>query len=129
MRASVIERWHQLVASGNPAGLEELIAEEAIFYSPVVHRPQEGKAITQLYLSAAFMVLFNGQFRYVREIIGERDAMLEFETEIDGITINGVDIIHWNEQDQISEFKVLIRPLKAILLVKDKMAAMLEANK
>ena len=128
MGTTVIERWHQLVKSGNPEGLEELIAENAVFYSPVVHRPQEGKAITQLYLSAAFLVLFNGKFRYVREIIGERDAMLEFETEIDGIQINGIDIICWNADQQITEFKVLIRPLKAILLVKDKMAAMLEAS-
>lgn len=129
MSTTVIARWHQLVASANPEGLEELIADEAVFYSPVVHRPQEGKAITQLYLSAAFLVLFNNQFRYVREIIGERDAMLEFETEIDGIKINGIDIISWNDNQQITEFKVLIRPLKAILLVKDKMAAMLEAGK
>lgn len=127
--AVVIDQWHALVASANPAGLEDLLAHDAVFYSPVVHTPQEGKAITQLYLSAAFLVLFNDNFRYVREIIGERDAMLEFETEIDGIKINGIDIIRWNDDNQISEFKVLIRPLKAILLVKDKMAAMLEANK
>lgn len=127
--AEVIDRWHQMVASANPEGLDTLLADDAVFYSPVVHSPQVGKAITQMYLSAAFLVLFNGNFRYAREIIGERDAMLEFETEIDGIKINGVDIIRWNEAQQITEFKVMIRPLKAIMLVKDKMAAMLEANK
>ncbi|HCS28430.1 MAG TPA: hypothetical protein DIW43_13305 [Spongiibacteraceae bacterium] len=126
--AEVIDRWHAMVQSGNAADLDSLLADHAVFYSPVVHTPQEGKAITRLYLGAAFLVLFNNDFRYVREIIGERDAMLEFETEIDGIKINGIDIISWNEAGQITEFKVLLRPLKAILLVKDKMAAMLEAN-
>lgn len=127
--AVVIDRWHKMVETNNPDDLEQLLADNAVFYSPVVHRPQEGKAITQLYLSAAFLVLFNDSFRYVREIIGEHDAMLEFETEIDGIRINGIDIISWNDDNRITEFKVLIRPLKAIMLVKDKMAAMLEANK
>ncbi len=127
--SQLIERWHDLVRSGNPDGLEALIADDAVFYSPVVHSPQVGKAITQLYLGAAFLVLFNSNFRYAREIIGEHDAMLEFETEIDGIKINGVDIISWNDNHQITEFKVMIRPLKAIMLVKDKMAAMLEAAK
>ena len=127
--AKVIEQWHALVESANPEGLDALLAEDAVFHSPVVHTPQRGKAITHAYLSAAFLVLFNGNFRYVKEIIGEHAAMLEFETEIDGITINGVDIISWNADGQINDFKVMIRPLKAIMLVKDKMAAMLEANK
>jgi hypothetical protein len=126
--ATVIERWHALVQSANPDGLEALLADNAVFHSPVVHTPQEGKAITQLYLSAAFLVLFNSNFRYVREIVGERDAMLEFETEIDGVKVNGIDIIRWNDSQQITDFKVMIRPLKAIMLIKDKMATMLEAN-
>lgn len=127
MNNTLIERWHQLVASGNPDGLDELLADDAVFHSPVLFKPQHGKALTQLYLSAAFQVLFNGSFRYVREIVGERDAMLEFECEIDGIVINGVDIIRWDSSGKITEFKVMLRPLKAIMLVKDKMAAMLEA--
>lgn len=127
MNNSLIERWHQLVASGNPDGLDDLLADDAVFHSPVLFKPQHGKALTQLYLSAAFQVLFNGSFRYVREIVGEQDAMLEFECEIDGIVINGVDIIRWDSSGRITEFKVMLRPLKAIMLVKDKMAAMLEA--
>ena len=73
-------------------------------------------------------MLFNGSFRYVREIVGDRDAMLEFECEIDGIVINGVDLIRWDQSGRITDFKVMLRPLKAIMLVKDKMAAMLEAG-
>ena len=108
--------------------LLELLADDAVFHSPVLFKPQHGKALTRLYLSAAFQVLFNGSFRYVREIVGDRDAMLEFECEIDGIVINGVDLIGWDQSGRITDFKVMLRPLKAIMLVKDKMAAMLEAG-
>jgi len=120
-----IESWHALVRSGDPSGLDPLLAEDAVFISPVVHTPQRGKALTKAYLSAAFQVFFNPSFRYVREIIGPTDALLEFETEIDGILVNGVDLIKWNESGKIIEFKVMVRPLKALNLIHERMAAML----
>jgi hypothetical protein len=120
-----VQAWHQLVESHDPSGLETLLAADAVFLSPIVHAPQRGKALTKAYLTAAFQVFFNPSFRYVREIIGQTDAMLEFETEIDGILVNGVDIIKWNPAGEIVEFKVMIRPLKAINLVHERMAAML----
>ena len=127
MTQDVIERWHTVVASGSPAGLDPLLADDVVFHSPVVHTPQRGKAITSLYLGAAFSVLANDAFSYVREVVGEQDAVLEFTTEIDGIMINGVDMLHWNEAGQITNFKVMVRPLKAVNLLHQKMAAMLEA--
>jgi len=93
-----------------------------------VHTPQRGKRVTQVYLSAAFEVFFNPGFRYVREIVGDTDAMLEFETEIDGVFVNGVDIIKWNVAGRIVEFKVMLRPLKAINVVHQRMAALLQAR-
>ena len=113
----------------DPSGLDLLLAEDAVFLSPIVHAPQRGKALTKAYLTAAFQVFFNPSFSYVREIVGEADAMLEFETEIDGISVNGVDIIKWNESGQIVEFKVMIRPLKAINLIRERMAGMLASLK
>lgn len=127
MSTHPIDAWHHLVENADPRGLSSLLADDAVFHSPVVHTPQRGKALTQAYLSAAFMVLFNDHFRYVREIRGTSDALLEFETQIDGIVINGVDIIHWNQAGQIDDFKVMVRPLKAINLIHEKMAAMLAA--
>lgn len=127
MSKHVLETWHRMVRNSDPSGLNTLLADDAVFHSPVVHSPQRGKKITALYLAAAFQVFFNPSFRYVREIVGPSDAMLEFETEIDGILVNGVDLIKWNESDQIIEFKVMIRPLKAINLIHQKMAAMLQA--
>lgn len=127
MTAHPLETWHHLVDTSDPSGLAQLLADDAIFISPIVHTPQRGKALATAYLAAAFNVFFNPAFRYVREIVGPADAMLEFETEIDGVLVNGVDIIKWNEAGQIIEFKVMIRPRKAMHVVHERMGAMLAA--
>lgn len=128
MSVNVIETWHQLVATRNARGLDSLLADKVVFFSPVVHTPQVGKVITKQYLAAAFRVFFNESFRYLREVVGSNDAVLEFQVEIDGISVNGVDMIKWNEAGQIVEFKVMLRPLKAVNLIHKKMAAMLGAD-
>jgi hypothetical protein len=120
--------WHRLVRTHDPSGLNTLLAEDVVFHSPVVHTPQRGRKLASWYLGAAFQVFFNPSFRYVREIVGPSDAMLEFETEIDGIVVNGVDLIAWNAAGQIVDFKVMIRPLKAINLVHQRMAARLQSS-
>lgn len=127
MPIDTLAAWHRLVETRDPAGLDDLLAADAVFHSPVVHRPQAGKAITKLYLAAAFQVFFNPTFRYVRELAGDRDAVLEFMLELDGIAINGVDMIRWDDEGRIVEFKVMLRPLKAVNLIHEKMAAMLQA--
>ena len=121
-----ITTWHHLVKTHNPAGLDNLLAEDAVFLSPIVHSPQRGKALTRAYLHAAFGVFFNHSFRYVRELTSENDAMLEFETMIDGVLVNGVDLIKWDAARKITEFKVMIRPLKAINLIHERMGEMLQ---
>jgi SnoaL-like protein len=123
-----LHTWHELVRTRNGQGLDALLADEVVFHSPVVHTPQVGKAITARYLTAAFHVFFNESFRYVREIVGPYDAALEFQVEIDGIAVNGIDLIKWNDAGRIVEFKVLIRPLKAINLIHQKMAALLQKS-
>lgn len=127
MNQHPVETWHGLVKARDPNGLDALLAEDVVFISPVVHSPQHGKAIARKYLRAAFQVFFNPSFRYVREIVGPCDAMLEFETQIDGVLVNGVDIIKWNDHGKIIEFKVMVRPLKAITVIHERMAAMLAA--
>jgi hypothetical protein len=128
MSSGPIAIWHRLVKERDVQGLDGLLAADAVFYSPVVHAPQVGKAITKKYLTAAFHVFFNESFRYVRELSDKRDAVLEFELELDGIVINGVDMIRWNDAGKITEFKVMLRPLKAVNLIHQKMAAMLNAG-
>ncbi len=127
MTATALESWHHMVRTNDASGLRELVAEDAVFHSPVVHSPQHGRKLTVMYLSAAFRVFFNPTFRYVREIVGPSDAMLEFETEIDGVVVNGVDIIRWNADGRIVDFKVMIRPLKGINVIHQKMGEMLAA--
>ncbi len=129
MQTDPIATWHRLLQHRDVEGLDSLLADDAVFHSPVVHKPQVGKAVTRLYLAAAFQVFGNDSFRYVRELKAEHDAILEFELEIDGIRINGVDMIRWNEQGQITEFKVMLRPLKAVNLIHEKMGAMLQAQR
>ncbi len=121
-----LRTWHRVVKEKDMAALDGLLADDVVFHSPVVHSPQEGKALTKLYLSAAAMVLINESFTYVREVIGESDAMLEFTVEVQGIHVNGVDMIRWNEDGQIVDFKVMVRPLKAINLLHGLMRQMLE---
>ncbi len=129
MSVNPIAGWHQLVQDRNPKGLASLLSEQVVFHSPVVHTPQVGKAITMQYLTAAFHVFFNESFRYTREVVGARDAVLEFQVEIEGIDVNGVDMIRWDEDGKIAEFKVMLRPLKAIHLIHAKMAAVLQAGR
>ena len=125
MSNSTVDAWHKLVDEWDMSGLDDLLADDAVFHSPVVHTPQRGKQLVKLYLNAAAMALYNSHFAYVREVIGESDAFLEFTAELDGIHINAVDIIHWNAEGKIDDFKVMIRPLKAINLLHGMMKQML----
>ena len=84
--------------------------------------------VTFQYLNAAFQVFFNESFRYVREVSDAEGAVLEFQVEIDGIAVNGVDMIRWNAAGKITEFKVMLRPLKAVNLIHQKMGEMLQAH-
>ncbi|MDQ2778208.1 MAG: nuclear transport factor 2 family protein [Pseudomonadota bacterium] len=127
MTPTAIEAWHAIVQSRDPSGLDALLAPDAVFVSPIVHSPQRGRAVPRAYLAAALQVFGNPSFRYVREIHSASDAMLEFETEIDDVLVNGVDLLKWNDAGQIVEFKVMIRPLKAVNLIHERMAALLTA--
>ena len=133
----VIEKWHKLVETGNKDIYEEILADDVVFYSPVVHTPQKGKEITKIYLSAAGNVFGDNKkdnkpkesfsnFKYTKEIIGEDSACLEFENTIDGIHLNGIDLITWNEENLITEFRVLVRPLQAVNKLHKMMGEMLE---
>lgn len=124
--AAGIKAWHAYMNGGaDSEALKALLAADAVFHSPVVHTPQQGRDKVFAYLFAASHVLGGEHFRYMREIVDGDQAMLEFSSELDGIQINGVDIIRWNSSGQITDFKVMVRPLKAINKVWGKMAEML----
>ena len=127
MTATTIERWHQIVREHDPQKLHALLAEDVVFLSPVVHTPQVGRAITYQYLLAATQVLNNDSFVYLNQWSGERSAVLEFESTVEGIVINGVDMIEWNAAGQISRFKVMVRPLKAVNKLHELMGRMLQS--
>jgi hypothetical protein len=139
-----LEEWHRIIRNMSVEALDDVLADDVVFHSPIVHTPQEGRDLTRLYLMAAFNVLpgdssaedssekpadSKNEFKYVREVVGERDAVLEFVTKVDGIVVNGVDMIRWNDEGKIIDFKVMVRPLKAIQKLHAQMAAMLESMK
>ena len=126
MSNPTLDAWHQMIRERNASALDDVLADGAVFHSPVVHTAQEGKALTKLYLSAAIMVLGGSSFEYVREVVGESDAVLEFTAELNGIHINGVDMIHWDAEGKIDDFKVMIRPLKAVNMLHQLMGQMLK---
>lgn len=122
-----IDRWHDMMDRGTTEGLYDLLDPDCVFWSPVVHTPQKGRDITFLYLSAAGQV-FDTDFHYVREVRDGNNAMLEFECTMDGIHVNGIDLIRV-ENNLIVDFKVMVRPLKAVNKVHERMMAMLEQLK
>ena len=118
--------WHAYMAGGSDAdALRAMIAPDAVFHSPVVHTPQVGAAKVFAYLHAAAEVLGNDNFTYVRELLDGNDVMLEFTATVDGIHINGIDLIRFDAAGRIVDFKVMVRPMKAMTMLWDKMAAML----
>ena len=134
-----IKKWHDHINGNFPGGFDELLASDVIFYSPIVFSPQKGKDLTILYLLAAGNTfggdnskdgsLQDSSFKYIKEVLGGNQAILECETQIDGIYVNGVDIITFNNKGKISEFKVMIRPLQAVNIIHEKMQEMLNQYK
>ena len=123
---TALDSWHEIIRNGDASALDTLIADDAVFHSPVVHTPQVGKAIVVKYLTAAANVLLDESFKYLREMVDERQAMLEFQVTLDDIVINGVDHIRWNDNNQIIEFKVWVRPLKGMQKLHQAMAEQLQ---
>jgi len=130
---AVLEKWHRLVQGADDVALEDLLAEDVVFYSPIVYTPQRGKDLTALYLNAALQTLPGDEslgddkrFRYTKQVIGSDAAVLEFETTVDGKYVNGVDIIRCDATGRIIEFRVMLRPLQAVNRVHERMRAMLE---
>jgi hypothetical protein len=129
MRPAAIEMWHRIAKSGDAKLLDEALADDVVFQSPVVHTPQVGKKITKAYLASALVVLNNETFRYLNEWHGATSSVLEFQCVVNGIEINGIDIITWNEAGRIVNFKVMVRPLKAVNMLHQMMAAQLAGAK
>ena len=123
----VITRWHRYLDGDASSGLDELLDDDVVFYSPIVYTPQRGKDITTMYLLAAKQTLGAGDFRYTKQVLAGDTAVLEFETSLDGKYVNGVDIIRCNERGKIDEFRVMIRPLQAVNAVHAQMKAMLDS--
>jgi hypothetical protein len=123
----LINKWHEVVDADDLNALDSIIADDAVFSSPVVFTPMEGKEITMMYLHAAGQSFNMQKFKYTKEIHDGMNSVLEFETYIDDISVNGIDMIEWNKEGKITNFKVMIRPFKAVQKVQEKMVEALES--
>jgi hypothetical protein len=134
MIEQVVERWHQHLRGEPPGGLDDLLDDDVVFYSPIVYTPQRGREITSVYLQAAKATLAGdgsdqGGFTYTKQVLAGDTAVLEFETTVGGKYVNGVDIVRCNDAGRIVEFRVMIRPLQAVNIVHEQMKAALEAGR
>lgn len=125
---AIIERWLAVIKDGRIEDLDDLLAEDAVFYSPAVFTPQQGRAKTSMYLRAAEKVFSATDFHYVEMWFGEHSAVLEFAAVLDGVTVEGIDMIHWNDEDKITSFKVMIRPIKGLQALMPRMAELLASH-
>ncbi|MEY8017493.1 nuclear transport factor 2 family protein [Mycobacterium sp. HUMS_12744610] len=122
----MIERWIEIVDTGRTDELRDLLAEDAVFLSPAVFTPQEGRDKAVAYLAAAAKLFSGNGFRYIEKWYAERSAVLEFVADVDGIHVNGIDMIHWNDDGKITSVKVMLRPLKALQAVIPEMGRLLQ---
>ena len=124
----VIERWLRIIESGDTAELDDILDEDAVFYSPAVFAPQHGRATAAAYLRAAEKMFSGTGFHYVEKWFGDHSAVLHFAAVVDGLSVEGIDMIHWNDDGKITSFKVMIRPFKALQGVIAQMAELLAAK-
>jgi len=127
---TVIERWLHVVEGGADAAavdelLDGILDDAVVFYSPAVFAPQRGKRLAAAYLRAAVQMFASTDFRYDETWFGPRSAVLAFSATVDGLSVEGIDMIHWNENNKIVSVKVMIRPFKALQSVIGRMAGLL----
>lgn len=124
-----LDTWHKFVNERNIHKLNSFISDDVTLFSPVVFKPIKGKFMVTMYLQAAAEIIANDNFKYVREVVDKQNAILEFETEINGLSVNGVDMLQFTKDGKLKEIKVMIRPLKGVNVVHQKMAEYLEKIK
>lgn len=127
-RPALVERWLAVINGGRIDDLDDLLADDVVFYSPAVFTPQQGREKTRAYLRAAEHVFSTTDFHYVEMWFGEHSAVLEFAAVLDGVTVEGIDMLHWNEQEKLISVKVMVRPLKALQALMPRMAERLATS-
>ena len=125
MTQSALQRWHDVVTAQDPALLDELLDDDVVFRSPAIHAPQPGKALTTGYLTAALAVL-GPTLRYIDQWSDDHSAVLEFEAEVGGRTVHGVDMLRWNDDGKLTSFTVMVRPFSGLQQLMAAMVAELD---
>jgi hypothetical protein len=124
---SAVRGWHAVVQARDPALLDGLLADDVVFRSPAVFAPQQGKELTTRYLSSAIVVL-GPSLRYVGEWYDDTSAVLEFEADLDGVYVHGIDLLRWNADGRLVSFTVMVRPIRGLEKLIELMARQLAAG-
>jgi len=119
-KANPVDAWHLSLEKNDPNILYDVLDDSFEFFSPAVFKSKE-KYMGFIYLMAASETFLGKDFSYKRQIIGEDNAVLEFECTINDVAVNGVDLFKWNEDNKFTEMKVMIRTEKALDAVKSEM--------
>src|SRR6478672_3801419 len=124
---AALTAWHRIVESADARLLGDFLADDVVFRSPAVFAPQEGKAITTVYLTAAMQVL-GPTLRYTHQWHDESSAVLEFEADLDGTLVHGIDMLRWNEQNRVTGFTVMVRPMRGLQELVKRMSSQLSGR-
>lgn len=118
-----LEKWHQMINTGDLANLNDLLAEDVVFRSPVAYKPYERKQVVFFILTNVIQVFEN--FTYHREFYTEDGAnvVLEFSADVSGKSLKGIDMIRFNAQGKIIDFEVMIRPMSGLAALAEQMGA------
>jgi len=108
------QRWRDLFAMENMPPVRDMLAEDIQMHSPAMHQVQRGPDLIADYITAAHEIFTRWDLDYVRAFQNGNEICMEFEGEIEGVTLNGVDIIRWNADDKIDDFKIMIRPASGL---------------
>jgi ketosteroid isomerase-like protein len=101
--------------------MERLLAEDVVFRSPAVFKPYEGKQATMVLLDAVTRVFED--FRYVRSYAeeGTEGHVLAFEATVAGRSLEGIDMLRFDDAGLIVDFRVMVRPLSGLQALVERM--------
>ncbi|MCA8888887.1 MAG: nuclear transport factor 2 family protein [Parvularculaceae bacterium] len=123
-----LARWHEMVAAGDMSKVGEIARADVVFRSPVAHAPYEGREALTLVLSTVIGVFED--FTYHRHFVSEdrMSVALEFSAHVGGKQLKGADFIRFDDDGQIAEFEVMIRPASGLMALGQAMGAAIGAE-
>ena len=118
------DAFRQAAEAKDFSKVDELLAEDVVFRSPVVFKPYEGIAAVGAVLAAVVQVFED--FRYTDQVETGETAMLAFSARVGGRDIDGIDLLRFGADGRVAELQVYVRPLSGINALAEARRAKLE---